>query len=785
MTLRVPQRGMLAVLKQRSKNTPYVPKSDLLVYALLVVVSIAVRIRFLGNFDMVSFDGTYYINQAKALWTSAPQPGAFPIGYPFFISLFLPLVGDGVRAAQVVSFLASLGSLIVFFQLAKRFLDRHLAFYCSLFLAFTPLFIRLSLATFSESTYLFWMLLTLLLYARGKDASTGFAGGVAAITRPEMLAVVGLLSLMRAKTPRRALILIATFVAVYSANTLKFYQSTGNLTILPKSEFFGVLAQGWQEREKTADGGPETLASSDVADQGRASAGQIITTYFAKLPREIYTLGRNVLFIPLLLAVFGMYKKRSFLMVSFVPFLIGPLFTVRIIDRYLLAYVPIVILYAFVGANAVKKDRPRQVVLAALVLAACLGPVVNNHHLSQPVDGCSQAVKSAGLFLKTQVADGDKLADRKPYVAFYSGAKYVEVPHDAYEKTIQYLIGNDVRFLALNYSTMDLRPMLAPLLTHRPAIVGELRLTQIYGSPEGMLIYELTEEEHSLGWTRITHPQAGRDTSPSWSPDGTSIVFSSDRRGDSDIYTVNLGDKGRARVLVDGPGVDVYPDWSPDGTRIAFGSNRNGAWDIFTADVASGNLRQITNDPSTERTPRWTPNGKQIVFSSNRTGNFELWKFDLADGSMTQLTNGGNNNHPSLSPDGTRIAYTRRGQELVILDLKSGSQITAVSPRDVNYSPAWSPDGRYLAVTAMDWGSIDIYLVTADGQRSVLLTKNFTRTGERAFDALPSWSPDGRRLAIVSSVDGRRSLYVVEGLAPFIARMENPPQVFVFEDKDG
>lgn len=110
-----------------------VPNRDWQVIVVLVVVSVLVRLPFLRVFDLVSFDGTGYIIQAKALWKSVPQPGAFPLGYPFFISLLLPLM-DSVRAAQVVSFTFAMGSLVVFFALARHYVERGPAFLATLVL---------------------------------------------------------------------------------------------------------------------------------------------------------------------------------------------------------------------------------------------------------------------------------------------------------------------------------------------------------------------------------------------------------------------------------------------------------------------------------------------------------------------------------------------------------------------------------------------------------------------------------------------------------------------------
>ena len=75
--------------------------SDNIVFVVLLVVGLIARIPFLRNFDLVAYDGTYYINQAKSFLGWSEVGGSFPVGYPAAIALFLPLVRDGVRAAQL------------------------------------------------------------------------------------------------------------------------------------------------------------------------------------------------------------------------------------------------------------------------------------------------------------------------------------------------------------------------------------------------------------------------------------------------------------------------------------------------------------------------------------------------------------------------------------------------------------------------------------------------------------------------------------------------------------
>ncbi len=495
-----------------------VPKRDWQIYALLAGVSVLLRLPFLSNFNLVSYDGTYYINQAKVLWSSLPQPGSFPIGYPLFITLFLPLVGDGVHAAQIVSFLAAMGSLVVLHRLALRYLDRTSAFFCAAFLCLTPLFVQLSVETFSESLFTFFTLLTLWLYARGRDTASGAAGGLAAITRPEMLGIAGILIALRFRTPRRALLFVLPFLVIFSLNALKFYQSNGRLTVLPKSEFFGAGAQSWTEREELIEDS-STQVSGGLEDgtkeTGRPSAGAVARNYLTKFPREVYLLARNLGFVMVLLAAFGMWRKPTFLLALLLPFVVGPLFTVRSLERYLLPYVPIVILYGFIGADYVKGTRYRDQTWAMLGVSLLLTVVLNTAHLTQPVDEGFFETKQAGLFLRSHIKPGDVVAGRKPYVAFYAGADYMEIPFDSYEGTLGYLMDNGVEYLSLHSRVLKrFRPIVANLVTDPAVVAGELRYRQVWAHEGGLILYQSTHSDDPLRWSRITPPGPAFDMSP-------------------------------------------------------------------------------------------------------------------------------------------------------------------------------------------------------------------------------------------------------------------------------
>ena len=140
------------------------------------------------------------------------------------------------------------------------------------------------------------------------------------------------------------------------------------------------------------------------------------------------------------------------------------------------------------------------------------------------------------------------------------------------------------------------------------------------------------------------------DLWPSWSPDSTRIVFSSYRDGhfigEAEITTTEIyvmdADGGNQQRLTENRKNDELPSWSPDGTRIVFSSDRKGDWvnyEIYVMDADGGNLQRLTENRDDDGGPSWSPDGKRIVFSSYRDGNSEIYVMDADGGDRQQLTN--------------------------------------------------------------------------------------------------------------------------------------------------
>jgi len=146
-------------------------------------------------------------------------------------------------------------------------------------------------------------------------------------------------------------------------------------------------------------------------------------------------------------------------------------------------------------------------------------------------------------------------------------------------------------------------------------------------------------------------------TQPSWSPDGSKIVFTSYRDGDANIYVMNADGSGQTQ-LTSTTAHDEWPSWSPDGSKIVFRSLRNGQDDLYLMDPDGQNQTRLTTDPSTEFQPTWSPDGLKIAFCSQRDGNEEIYMINADGTNELRITNNPSSDQaPEWSADGTLLAF--------------------------------------------------------------------------------------------------------------------------------
>ncbi len=158
---------------------------------------------------------------------------------------------------------------------------------------------------------------------------------------------------------------------------------------------------------------------------------------------------------------------------------------------------------------------------------------------------------------------------------------------------------------------------------------------------------------------------AGLDSGANFSFDGRWIAYTSSRGDDTDIFLTNPQGVGK-KLFIEGSGLDVDPKFSPDGKHVAFVSGRFGNPHIFVAPIEKGDTPRVTGDKRLtyagwyNATPNWSPESDKIVFAGydkdiNRWDTFMM----NPDGSqLERLTlKNGDNESPTFAPNGQLIAF--------------------------------------------------------------------------------------------------------------------------------
>lgn len=237
---------------------------------------------------------------------------------------------------------------------------------------------------------------------------------------------------------------------------------------------------------------------------------------------------------------------------------------------------------------------------------------------------------------------------------------------------------------------------------------------------------------------------------PAFAPDGKRIAF----HHQGYVWAMNLSGEGRVRLAAGG-----YAAWAPDGKSIAFAS----AEGIAIMDADGSNVRTLVARDFRDDTyapwdmgvskPSWSPDGRRIVFEHLGDGDMQpaqIFVVNVDGSGLDRLTSPGGGyryaeSDPAWSPDGKLIALWSWGWGIALVD--ANSRLATPLHHDfpeVAYGsrPAWSPDGTLLTFVAGRFtrGKPEVWIMNANGGALRLFVSN-------AYD--PTWSPDQRTVAFV------------------------------------
>lgn len=226
--------------------------------------------------------------------------------------------------------------------------------------------------------------------------------------------------------------------------------------------------------------------------------------------------------------------------------------------------------------------------------------------------------------------------------------------------------------------------------------------------------------------------------SPSWSPEGSLLLFTSWRGGSGPQVWVMSPEQRRPFLVSGRAGLNTSAAYSPDGQRIACTLSQDGNAEIYSLDARGGSPQRLTNQRAIDTSPSWAPTGREIAFTSDRSGSPQVYVMDAQGGNVRRLTfDVDYTDSPAWSPKGDRIAFvTRVGGGFDIWVCRAdGTGAEPVVTGGNNENPRWSADGRHLVFASNRDGAYGLWVSDLDGA----LPRKLGTGGRCAVS--PAWSP--------------------------------------------
>jgi enediyne biosynthesis protein E4 len=268
-----------------------------------------------------------------------------------------------------------------------------------------------------------------------------------------------------------------------------------------------------------------------------------------------------------------------------------------------------------------------------------------------------------------------------------------------------------------------------------------------------------------------------QDRYPTFSPDGTKILFQSTRAGGKyELYTFSVKSRQVTR-LTNNDADDVTAAWSPDGKKIVYCRMIDSTYDVMVMNADGSINRNLSRHPSNDDHPKFSRDGKKIIFCSDRNrvhtatefGNYELFMMNIDGSNLSQITsNGVWNTFPSFSPDSREIIFRRilqdssgtRNSELFMMNADGTAIRNLTQHTAYEAYPEFSPDGKLILFSSNRNGAVrsnfQIFVMNSDG--SNVRQISFNQPDES--DVRAAWSPDGKSIVFNRERSGVASIMI-------------------------
>ncbi|MDQ6892990.1 MAG: serine/threonine-protein kinase [Acidobacteriota bacterium] len=223
--------------------------------------------------------------------------------------------------------------------------------------------------------------------------------------------------------------------------------------------------------------------------------------------------------------------------------------------------------------------------------------------------------------------------------------------------------------------------------------------------------------------TRI-HSDSVDEKTPVWSPDGSKLVYRSDRKGPPDVYEIAPGTPGSERPLLEQIGVQEPADNSRDGRFLAYLNQQSSLWQIWLLPLREGGKPfPWINTRFDETSPRFSPDGRWIAFESNESGVHEIYAALTEGGADKRRISPSGGKLPRWRADGKELFYIAQGGNLMAVPVTPGARFETGAP-----APLFRADPEFQN-----------YDVTADGSK-FLATVPLAKTPESPIRVIVNWT---------------------------------------------